>query len=75
MGILEKNKPHATSPRATLLDAGEKAATRLAPLVRTSSTLNSVHEFFGIAKTRAAGPRAQTNNKRDSDWLGAGYRP
>ena len=37
MGILEKNKPHAPSPRATLLDAGEKAATCLAPLVRTSN--------------------------------------
>ena len=37
MGILEKNKPHAPSPRATLIDVGEKAAICLAPLVRTSN--------------------------------------
>ena len=37
MGILEKNKPQAPSPRATLIDAGEKAAICLAPLVRTSN--------------------------------------
>ena len=37
MGILEKNKPQAPSPRATLIDVGEKAAICLAPLVRTSN--------------------------------------
>ena len=35
MGILEE--PHAPSPRATLIDAGKKAAICLAPLVRTSN--------------------------------------
>ena len=30
-------KPHAPSPRATLIDAGKKAAICLAPLVRTSN--------------------------------------
>ena len=42
MGILEKNKPHAPSPRATLLDAGEKVVTCLAPLVRTPNALPPV---------------------------------
>ena len=52
MGILEKNKPHAPSPRATLLDAGEKAATCLAPLVRTSNASPPAFPEGLLAKPR-----------------------
>ena len=59
MGILEKNKPHAPSPRATLLDAGEKAAKTPS---HTSTDLEHSQQLprapWVIAKTRAAGSSA-----------------
>ena len=75
MGILEKNKPHAPSPRATLLDVGEKASICLPPLVRTPNALPPVFPE-GLLRNPAhsrviplAISRGATTSTADGNWL------